>query len=201
VATIGKGRGRVWFTADTHFSHELVAGLRGFDSAEEHDRHVVEVWNSMIEDGDVVWHLGDVSISGSLRRWTPWVAHLNGTRHLIAGNHDGCHPMHRNSHKMQADYLMHFDSVQTMARRRIEGREVLLSHFPYDGDHTEDQRMTQYRLRNQGVPLLHGHTHSAEKVTFAPGSTRQVHVGWDAWKRPVSLQEVALLLGLKPSDV
>lgn len=179
-----------WFTADTHFRHRLVAGLRGFTSTEEHDEAVIARWNETVAPGDVVWHLGDVGMS---RGFLPLVAHLNGTVHLVAGNHDKVWPGHRDAHKHQREWLdAGFASVQAFARKRIAGRDVLLSHFPYEADHTEAARHTQYRLRDEGAWLLHGHTHASGAV--APG-TRQVHVGLDAWDlRPVPLHAVEALI-------
>ena len=53
---------------------------------------------------------------------------------------------------------------------------------------------TQWRLRDAGNPVLHGHTHSTEKVSFSACGTPQLHVGWDAWGRPVRFHEIVALL-------
>src|SRR5437762_12320090 len=116
----------VWFTSDLHFGHRLVAGIRGFDSTDEHDEHLMSEWRKRVKPDDQVWVLGDLACSSpthalELIQWLP------GTKHLISGNHDNCHPMHRDSHKWQPKYLAAFASVQPFARRRIDGREILLS--------------------------------------------------------------------------
>lgn len=185
----------VWFTSDTHFCHHLVASLRGFTTTEEHDQHVVETWNAHVRPDDVVWHLGDVSMGGP-QRFGPYVERLNGTIHLIAGNHDGVHPMHRNATSKQRAWLTHFRSIQTMARRRVNAQSVLLSHFPYTGEGKRDMadRHVQYRLRNEGTALIHGHTHDDTQRLSFDEATPTVHVGWDAWNRPVHIDEVAELL-------
>ena len=178
----------VFYTSDTHFGHAMVAGLRGFESADEHDEAIIARWNSAVAPGDIVWHLGDVSLQPHAR-FRPLAERLNGTIHLVAGNHDRVFPGHRDAHKHQREWLATFASVQAYARRRIDGREVLLSHFPYEGDHGEE-RFTQYRLRDEGVWLLHGHTHGKEKV-----SGRQIHVGLDAWDlTPLRDDAVATLM-------
>lgn len=99
--------------------------------------------------------------------------------------------MHQDSHRKLGRYFPTFASVQQSARRRIRGREVLLSHFPYQGDHSAEDRHTQWRLRNEGLPLLHGHTHSN---LVRLNQDNVIHVGWDAWHRLVPLPEVADLL-------
>lgn len=97
-----------------------------------------------------------------------------------------------------AQYYGVFKSVQSYARRRVEGAEVLLSHLPYssatNADHTATPRYSQYRLPDLGRPLLHGHTHGQERVTHTIHNTRQIHVGLDAWRRPVHLNEITEML-------
>ena len=185
-----------WFTSDLHFGHRLVAEYRGFTAGGEpdvhaHDEAIGDAWCSVVRPDDHVWVLGDLSVSSPthplniLRR-------LPGIKHLVWGNHDAGHPMHRTAHKHQGRYLEVFDSTQQSARRRIYGREVLLSHFPYSGDHTEEERHTQWRLRDEGLPLLHGHTHSVVRESWTVNDAHQIHVGVDAWNlTPVSMETIA----------
>lgn len=177
----------VFFTSDLHFGHRKVAELRGFTTVKEHDATLIRHWRYVVQPKDQVWVLGDLAASSPYEA-LDILAQLPGDKHLIAGNHDACHPMHRDSHKRLPMYLEVFSSVQSFARRRINGREVLLSHFPYTADHTDVPRHNQYRLRDEGVWLLHGHTHSPQIRT----SDHEIHVGVDAWAlAPVSLDLVA----------
>lgn len=179
-----------WFTADTHFRHGRVAELRGFASREEHDAEVIARWNKTVGPEDQVWLLGDVGM-GEPHEYLPLVGQLNGVIHLIAGNHDPVWPGHQKAHTHQRSWLQHFASVQAFARRRLNGRDVLLSHFPYSGDHTAETRYPDYRLRDMGKPLIHGHVHGEWKV-----NGRQVNVGLEMWDmRPVSIDVLAKLVG------
>jgi calcineurin-like phosphoesterase family protein len=176
-----------WFTSDVHIGHRLVAELRGFgDDVAAHDQAIAAAWDVVGKD-DTVWVLGDLAVSSPVRALA-LLADLPGEKHLIWGNHDQGHPMHRDAHRRARKYLEVFASVQAFSRRRVAGREVLLSHFPYIGDTTgrAKDRHTQYRLRDEGVPIIHGHTHSRFAVSYArqepyptPG-TLQLHVGVDA---------------------
>lgn len=176
----------VWFTSDLHLGHRFVSSLRGFVSVEDHDAAITDNWNALVQPKDQIWLLGDLTLSNPTRALAV-IADLPGTKHFIAGNHDACHPNHRESHKWQAKFLEVFDSVQPFARRKVAGQDVLLSHFPYAADHTETARYTQWRLRDEGAWLLHGHTHTAVKQRG-----KELHVGVDAWNfGPVSLDTIA----------
>jgi len=185
----------IWFTSDTHFGHNAMAatgkGWRPFATVEEHDEHLIERWNAVVRPDDHVWHLGDVGGPRSDDHALACVARCNGHKHLIAGNHDAPWPGHRHAHRRQRTWLEVFDSVQAFARRRVaKNLEVVLSHFPYEGDRGEPERYPQYRLRDKGLWLLHGHVHDAWAV-----DGRQINVGVDVcdW-RPIGLHEVHTLI-------
>lgn len=225
---------QTFFTSDLHFSHKLVAEKRGFrklgnpnpDGSEnvigdtiKHDNAIITRWNEVVRPEDTVWVLGDVGM-GHIERFADSLTKLNGRLHLITGNHDDPWPGNRDSFKFQRAWLEYFESVQAFARRRVNGRVVLLSHFPYEGDHTTDPRAGQFRLRDEGEVLLHGHMHTADKITpmidtecFFCGAvlndgpclhndsvvSRQIHVGLDAWDlRPVPMQDIQELIAGLP---
>jgi calcineurin-like phosphoesterase family protein len=192
---------RVFYTSDLHLGHRLMLQTRGFQAIEDHDEAVIGNWNQAVSPGDTVWLLGDVAM-----RWDDALraklARLNGTVHLVTGNHDCMFPAHRRAQRRQAEWAGCFASIQQYARRRTGNREFLMSHFPYHGDHSEEDRFSQYRLRDEGLWLVHGHTHSKEKlgpfmlpVAVFSGIPqprgRQVHVGLDARDlRPVPEEQV-----------
>lgn len=138
-----------------------------------------------MSESDEVWILGDLTLM-KISRVTPLVARLNGTKKLVLGNHDTAHPLMRGweGEYQRAQELFAF--VGTMATVRLLGETVFMSHFPYEGDHTREERYSQHRLPNCGNFLLHGHTHSASRE----GGSGQLHVGWDAWGRLVAEGEV-----------
>lgn len=223
----------VFFLADLHIGHAKVAEIRFRPHAAQHlglphpaqaiiqwhDDLLALNWDAVVKPDDIVWILGDISAGGRAAQLNAleWIQNRPGKKHLITGNHDACSPIHRDSHKWQRIYLEAFESVQMAARRKIPTAEgnvtVLLSHFPYVGDRGQE-RYAQWRLRNEGLPLLHGHTHSAGKLSRAGGcylpvfdgdgffqkmevrgGTPQIHVGLDAWDlTPVSLEQIGELL-------
>lgn len=194
-AALIEGMSTTWFTSDLHLGHPSVAAMRGFADPGDHDAAVLDAIRSRVGPRDTLWVLGDLALSGLTSALTA-VAALPGTKHLVFGNHDGGHPMHRRSSVLHHRYLDTFASVQSVATRKFGGTTVLLSHFPYSGDHTAVQRYPQWRLRDCGVPVLHGHTHTATRQSTSTNGTPQIHVGLDAWGlAPVRLDAALDLLG------
>jgi calcineurin-like phosphoesterase family protein len=98
--------------------------------------------------------------------------------------------MHRKSLPHTRRFLDVFDSVSLHEQTRLPGgRKVLLSHFPYKGDHHAQDRHRQWRLRDEGDWLIHGHVHDQWWV-----EGRQVNVGVDQLKYPIEATTLAALL-------
>lgn len=190
----------VYFTSDTHFGHPLVANLRGFDSTADHDLAIIDNLAEVIRrHDDQLWILGDLALS-KWRDALDLLRRLPGRKHLIIGNHDQLFPgLNRDSHKYFPEYMDVFSSAQLIARRKVAGRSVFLSHFPYSADHTAQPRWEVFRVPDGGDLLMHGHTHRAE----VNESRREFHVGLDAWGlRPVPLDVVEAWVELihRPED-
>lgn len=80
----------VFFISDTHFFHQKILEFekeaRPFSSVEEMNEELVARWNNIVTKRDTVWHLGDVCF-GHVSNLAI-IKRLNGTKHLIMGNHD-----------------------------------------------------------------------------------------------------------------
>lgn len=167
----------IWLSSDWHFNHPYVARLRGYETAEEHDAELIDRINAHVTPKDTLWFLGDLNmkdLTGALEK----VDRINGTKHMVFGNHDAGHPMHRRAHTQQKRYLESFHSTQTQAMLRRGDERLMLSHFPYSGDHpgTPD-RYTEWRPNLPMVPgpLAHGHVHDAWRL----GDFHTYNVGVD----------------------
>jgi calcineurin-like phosphoesterase family protein len=165
----------VFYTSDLHVGHEFVARTRGYETAAEHDEALITRWNDRVNKRDSVWVLGDVT-GGSIPKGLEVLPRLNGIKNLVSGNHDKTHPLHRDAHRHLRRFMdAGWASVQTQAMHRIGGHRIMLSHFPYAGDHSRDgDRYNEWRLRDEGHPLLHGHVHT--EWLF---NGRQFNVGQD----------------------
>lgn len=185
----------VYITSDLHLGHGKVAKLRGFDSVQAHDELVINRWNYHVRgNSPIVYVLGDVMM-GDRDRGRKLLKCLRGELHLILGNHDRAAPNNKNGHRHIEGMGDAWAGVTTSASISYNGQKFLMSHYPYDGDSQEESRFDQWRLRDLGTPLLHGHVHSDEVVTYSNLGTPQFHVGLDAWKlAPVPLSRIRVLL-------
>lgn len=194
----------IWFTSDQHFGHENILKFteRGsfWSTTEDMDEGLIAAWNDAVAHDDEVWVLGDFAM-GDRALGLSRVARLNGVKYLVAGNHDRCLPgVYNNAHRFVRDYVeAGFEAVFQWAQVKLPpltkkgpGMKVMLSHFPYDGDHTEGERFAEFRLRDTGIPLVHGHVHEAYRTRLSNNGTPTINVGVDAWDgyRPVSGIEV-----------
>ncbi len=130
---------KIFVISDTHFGHTNVLKFepkyRPFDSIKTHDRELVLRWNSVVKPEDTVWHLGDVYFGGRHNHWI--LAHLNGIKKLVMGNHD---------HYPIDCYTRYFARVYGAAT--ID--RIILTHVPVH----PSQLMYRYALN------VHGHLHS-----------------------------------------
>lgn len=79
---------KVLFTADQHFGHKNIIKYcdRPFKSVEEMDEELIRRWNEVVDEGDLVYVLGDLCFKKS--HWQKIEPRLNGQIVLIRGNHD-----------------------------------------------------------------------------------------------------------------
>jgi calcineurin-like phosphoesterase family protein len=177
----------IWFTSDTHFGHVKIIeyqpnrltefGLDSTDQIPEMNEAMVEAWNAQVAPGDTVYHLGDFAM-GNIEIGLSYVRRLNGSIRLIMGNHDRPHPC-RGTKKLDdwAETYIEagFESITLTDHFDFDGVPAVLNHFPYHGDHMDEERYTDWRPIDHGQVLVHGHVHGLWKIRH-----RQVNVGMDA---------------------
>ena len=114
---------------------------------------------------------------------------------MISGNHDQTHPMHSKALRFQREWLASgaFETINSFLQLKMGGRRVALSHFPYvgEGSRPGEDRFTQWRLRDEGLPLLFGHTHE-ENVKAYYLDDHSYHVGLDGHEQKLVPESVIL---------
>ena len=80
---------QTFFTSDTHFDDEYAISYfrRPFQSVDEMNAVMVERWNHVVADEDLVYHLGDFTLE-DLNHFTKWASQLNGNIKILPGSHD-----------------------------------------------------------------------------------------------------------------
>jgi calcineurin-like phosphoesterase family protein len=75
--------------SDTHFGHHNILGYcnRPFNDVGHMTEELIKRWNSIVKNGDLVYHLGDFGFTNA-HDTREIVSRLNGDIYFIKGNHD-----------------------------------------------------------------------------------------------------------------
>jgi calcineurin-like phosphoesterase family protein len=161
--------GKIFLIGDTHFNHANIIKYcnRPFSSAKEMDEVMINNWNSVVKSSDdIVYHVGDFAF-GDFR---PYFECLNGTIHLLKGNHD-----------KKDDYHKYFASVGYYAEIKLDsGLRICCQHFA----------MRVWNHSHFGNYHCYGHSHGT-----LPGLGKSMDVGVDTHDfYPYEISEVVSLL-------
>lgn len=159
-----------FFTSDVHFGHRNIIGFckRPYKDVEAMDAAIIEQWNSQVKPEDEVYFLGDFGVIKSKALETELVNKLNGTKHLIIGNHDsGFNSGHGIDDKSNRAYARVIRKLEAAGWASVEvyreltlkdGTLATLTHLPPDSDH--DSRYSHFKIHKDANKLhLHGHLH------------------------------------------
>ena len=156
---------RVFAIADLHLSHPNCAKWRGFESADTHDRTIMDNWNSVVTKRDCVYILGDIGINP---RALPLLDELNGVKKLLLGNHE---------HHSIVKYLPYFTWVRAI---HVWKKLAVFSHVPIH----PQQLDTRWNMFN-----IHGHLHNGAVID----DPRYINLNAENIKyTPVDLQALPL---------
>lgn len=119
-----KDGSNIWFTSDTHFSHEAIMRFcsRPFKDVEQMNEALIDNWNGAVGKEDVVFHLGDFCFGGSAE-WMKTLDRLNGKIYLCLGNHD--------LKNIRQGFMRRFERVSMQYFVEIEKQKMLLCHYPF----------------------------------------------------------------------
>tara|TARA_B100001287_G_scaffold167388_1_gene140784 strand:+ start:9020 stop:9529 length:510 start_codon:yes stop_codon:yes gene_type:complete len=164
-----------WVISDTHFNHEAILRFndysgkpcRQFPNVEVMNSTMIDNWNSVVKPNDIVYHLGDVLFGHNKVEWMQEnFVKLNGTKHLILGNHD--------NPKFLAPF---FKSISLW--KELPG--LVLSHTPLHITTLQETHRWKDNLTN-----VHGHIHSnpspegpykcvsVEQINYTPINVKEI---------------------------
>lgn len=115
---------KVFFTSDTHFNHGNIIEYcqRPFKNVDAMNEKIINNWNSVVGEDDIVFHLGDFCLGGSAE-WNKVLDRLNGHIYLTYGNHDLKNIRQRVSDR--------FEYVGMQMRIEIGKQKIYLNHYPF----------------------------------------------------------------------
>ena len=113
----------IYFIADTHFNYRNIIEYynRPFKDTNEMNEYIIQKWNSVVKENDIVYHLGDVGF-GTTEMLKELVSRLNGTKILLRGNHDF-------KRGVNGWKEVGFSEVY---KKRIELENLVLTHAPIE---------------------------------------------------------------------
>lgn len=166
----------IFVVSDTHFNHTNILKFldkngkvfRPFASVEEMNETMIERWNAVIRDQDIVYHLGDVYLTAG-KEANAILHRLRGRKRLILGNHDN-----------GRDQLLqkHFHKITIWRVWKDYG--MLFTHVPVHPNNVKENK--------DGKPYLnvHGHIHQNDSPE---GPYRNVCVEKTNWS-PVCVEDI-----------
>lgn len=137
-----------WFTSDQHFGHTRIIEYvkRPFSSVDEMDDVMIERWNERVKPDDVVYHLGDFTLS-NFKGFEYYISKLNGSIFFVPGGHD--HRWLDSYHKNGSDTK--YAVLESLITILVRGVELVLCHYP----------MLEWEKSHYGSIHLHGHSHGS----------------------------------------
>lgn len=138
----------IWFTSDQHFGHTNIIEYanRPFRTVEEMDREMTERWNSLVKTDDVVYQLGDFTLSG-YRGFEHYIEQLNGIIYFIPGGQDD----RWISQYKKMEPSDKFYILPPIFLTKVKEVELVLCHYP----------LLSWERSHHGTIHLHGHTHGS----------------------------------------
>lgn len=152
-------------TSDLHFGHTNimkfcpVTRARFKNDVTYMNEAMIQEWNAVVKQGDHTYILGDVCFA-------PWekavgfLSRLNGTKTLVAGNHD-------KKLLKSREFCDQFVEIRDYLDISVNGTKVVMFHYP----------IAEWDQMHRGAVHLHGHLHGG---TSGLEQYRARDVGMDA---------------------
>ena len=200
----------IFFVSDFHFNHtKLCEGYevhfdrtRKYQTIEEMNADIVEQWNKTVGDNDIVFFLGDIFLgtpgSKLLENYTHYMSQLHFKRmYFLRGNHDFDMFKKLNKNPQYEDpRVARF--AENYLTATYKGKNYFIQHYAIDKDPMFGIVDNFNHCINEGMNfdyIVHGHTHSDIKLSEIKDVDNykiQNNVCWDAWYRPVNINELVL---------
>jgi calcineurin-like phosphoesterase family protein len=160
-------------TSDIHFGHANIMKFCPESRAYNHDvtlmnESIIKNWNAKIEPTDHTYILGDIAFCNA-QKASEYMRRLNGTKTLIAGNHDS-------KIVNSSEFRDCFVSIHDYLSITFDKVKVIMFHYP----------IAEWDQMHRGAVHLHGHLHGGKS---GMEKYRCMDVGMDTnYCRPYTLE-------------
>ena len=162
----------VFFCADNHFSHSNIIKycLRPFATVDEMDEVLIQNWNSVVKQGDIVYFLGDFAFR-NVEKALAIRKRLRGNIFFIEGNHDAA------ARKIKET----FGWFKPVAMVKVGEQQIFLSHYAH----------RVWPKSHYGCWMCYAHGHG---TLFDDSNALSIDIGVDA----VAIRLAGLFIGKTP---
>lgn len=168
----------IYFTSDNHYFHKNILHLgkgRPFETMEEMHQEMIDRWNSVVNGGDFVYHIGDFAYKGHPKEVESILGQLNGRKYFISGNHD----------KGNIKKSRHWQKVWEYFELTVGKQRIVLCHYPFE----------EWNGSWRGSWHLHGHCHGNLPIN---DTLKRIDVGVDCHNfTPISFEQVEEIMSHK----
>lgn len=171
----------IFFTADHHFGHKGIIEYcnRPFSCTHDMNKYMIDQWNSVVGKKDIIYHLGDFSMSGT-NSTKAILERLNGLKYLCIGSHD----------KSAAKCFNSFEDIADTMFISVHGVEIFMAHHCHK----------VWPKSHYGSYHLFGHSHCGlNKYTQNEGKLLDVGVDCHEFK-PWSIEEIKEVMATRPDN-
>ena len=145
----------IFYTSDLHLGHTNIIkhSNRPFNTIEEMDEYLINMWNNVVQNTDTVYIIGDLIFRAQTDHIEEYLNKLKGHKHLIVGNHD--RPW---LNKPNKNYHRFFESVSPLLYAPNKSYSTVMCHYP----------MMTWPKENRGAYMVYGHIHNNIHDWFWP---------------------------------
>lgn len=90
------------------------------------DHALIQNWNKVVSEDDIVFHLGDFAFADK-SKWRQIANSLNGTKYLVQGNHDRTDDIPTECFEMIRDMLQ----IAIYDEELEDYSTFIMSHYPH----------------------------------------------------------------------
>ena len=173
---------KVWFTSDLHFWHKNICKYcnRPYNTVEEMNQDIINNWNSVVKDDDIVYLLGDMGFCG-IEKLRSLISQLKGHIRLVQGNHDSDKVVNKLIEEGLIEGVATLCYITIVGDEECPDQELTLCHFP----------MIDWYNKEKGAWMIHGHQHQLPHMPSC--STAHWDVGLDKNNMmPISFEQLKI---------